>query len=189
MTDNAITFAVEADTSKFTQSLANLQNETRKFGSAFSGTISSAIRRGKSFQDTLKSMALRMSDLALQSAMKPIDNFVGNLAGSVLSSATGSLGTGATAPVIPFAKGGVVGAPTYFPMSNGVGLMGEAGAEAILPLARGSDGRMGVRSDGGDKPVNVTVNITTPDVEGFQKSRSQIATSLARTVGHGRRGL
>ncbi|GAB5436658.1 phage tail tape measure protein [Falsiruegeria mediterranea] len=47
--------------------------------------------------------------------------------------------------VTPFAKGGVVNSPTVFPMSTGgVGLMGEAGAEAIVPLQRDSNGRMGV---------------------------------------------
>ena len=45
----------------------------------------------------------------------------------------------------PYAKGGVVAAPTLFPMAGGdIGLMGEAGPEAIMPLKRGSDGRLGV---------------------------------------------
>ncbi len=47
--------------------------------------------------------------------------------------------------VIPFARGGVVSRPTLFP----IGLMGEAGAEAIMPLSRGADGRLGVTSAGG----------------------------------------
>ena len=39
----------------------------------------------------------------------------------------------------PFAAGGVIGTPTYFPLTQGgVGLAGEAGPEAILPLARGA---------------------------------------------------
>ena len=46
--------------------------------------------------------------------------------------------------VVPFAKGGVVSGPTVFPMSSGMGLMGEAGAEAVMPLSRGSDGKLGV---------------------------------------------
>ena len=45
----------------------------------------------------------------------------------------------------PYAKGGVVGGPTVFPMAGGdVGLMGEAGPEAIMPLKRGPGGRLGV---------------------------------------------
>lgn len=57
--------------------------------------------------------------------------------------------------VIPFANGGVVGSPTTFPMAGGrTGLMGEAGPEAIMPLKRGSDGKLGVVAQGGG---NVTV--------------------------------
>jgi len=57
--------------------------------------------------------------------------------------------------VIPFANGGVVGGPTTFPMSGGrTGLMGEAGPEAIMPLKRGRDGKLGVAAENGG---NVTV--------------------------------
>lgn len=48
--------------------------------------------------------------------------------------------------VIPFASGGIVSGPTMFPMASGTGLMGEAGPEAVMPLARGSGGRLGVRA-------------------------------------------
>jgi len=47
--------------------------------------------------------------------------------------------------VKPYATGGVVSTPTIFPMAGGdVGLMGEAGPEAIMPLKRGPGGRLGV---------------------------------------------
>lgn len=53
--------------------------------------------------------------------------------------------------VIPFAKGDIFSAPTVFPMAKGsVGLMGEAGPEAIMPLTRGSDGKLGVKAQGGN---------------------------------------
>lgn len=52
--------------------------------------------------------------------------------------------------VIPFAKGGVVDGPTLFPMFGGkTGLMGEAGPEAIMPLKRTPDGKLGVVAQGG----------------------------------------
>ena len=63
--------------------------------------------------------------------------------------------------VIPFARGGVVSSPTLFPMAKGAGLMGEAGPEAIMPLKRGRDGRLGVAagssSDG--QALNVTITL------------------------------
>ncbi|WP_208348693.1 tape measure protein [Pseudaestuariivita rosea] len=47
--------------------------------------------------------------------------------------------------VTPFARGGVVTRPTGFMYGGGrLGVMGEAGPEAILPLERGPDGRLGV---------------------------------------------
>ena len=84
--------------------------------------------------------------------------------------------------VIPFARGGVVDGPTTFPMRNGTGLMGEAGPEAIMPLERGPNGQLGVRASGGARPVNVTINISTPDVDGFRRSQSQIAAQVGRIL-------
>jgi phage-related minor tail protein len=88
---------------------------------------------------------------------------------------------------MPFARGGIVSAPTLFPMRNGRGLMGEAGPEAIMPLTRGADGRLGVQSAGGGRAVNVTVNVSTPDVQGFQRSQSQIAAQVGRALARGDR--
>ena len=56
-----------------------------------------------------------------------------------------------------FAKGGVVSSPTMFGTSSGAGLMGEAGPEAIMPLTRGPDGRLGVSSLGHSKSESTTI--------------------------------
>jgi phage-related minor tail protein len=62
--------------------------------------------------------------------------------------------------VIPFASGGVVGSPTYFGMGGGqTGLMGEAGPEAIMPLKRGPDGKLGVATTSNSQSVTVVQNI------------------------------
>jgi hypothetical protein len=58
-------------------------------------------------------------------------------------------GGGGGIPISGFAKGGVFDGPIMFPMREGMGMMGEAGPEAIMPLARGSDGSLGVRVNGG----------------------------------------
>jgi phage-related minor tail protein len=71
-------------------------------------------------------------------------------------------------------------------MRGGRGLMGEAGPEAILPLTRGPDGRLGVQSAGG-RAVNVVMNITTPDVQGFQRSQTQVAAQVTRALARGQR--
>lgn len=59
--------------------------------------------------------------------------------------------------VIPFARGGaftdqIVRHPTTFPFARGTGLMGEAGPEAVMPLRRDSQGRLGVAAAGGGAP-------------------------------------
>ena len=87
---------------------------------------------------------------------------------------------------MPFARGGVVSGATTFPMRGGTGLMGEAGPEAIMPLTRGPDGSLGVRAQGSGS-VNVTMNISTPDVQGFQRSQAQIAAQVGRVLSRGQR--
>ena len=89
--------------------------------------------------------------------------------------------------VMPFAKGGVVASATQFPMRGGMGLMGEAGPEAIMPLTRGADGSLGVRALGGGQAVTVVMNISTPDVAGFARSQSQIAAQAMRALSRGQR--
>ncbi|NCO22184.1 MAG: phage tail tape measure protein [Rhodobacterales bacterium] len=169
------------------------------------GVLSSGISRGlrRSFDglifdgmklsEALKSVAQSMVDAAYGAAIKPVSaHFGGLLASGIEGMVNGLLpfarGGGFTqGRVMPFAQGGIVSAPTTFPMRGGTGLMGEAGPEAIMPLARGADGRLGVRSAGGGGPVTVIMNISSPDVQGFQRSQSQIAARMGRALGQGQR--
>jgi phage-related minor tail protein len=91
--------------------------------------------------------------------------------------------------IFPFASGGVIGAPTYFPLaSGGLGLAGEAGPEAIVPLSRGPDGRLGI-AGGGVGAANITVHISTPDPGSFRRSEAYITGQIARAVARGQRSL
>ena len=63
-----------------------------------------------------------------------------------------------------YAKGGVVNAPTVFAMSDGLGLMGEAGTEAILPLGRDGSGRLGVYAHGVSDATAPTVIVNVENV-------------------------
>ncbi len=134
-----------------------------------------------------------MVDAALSAALRPVTNHVGGILAGGIESLIGGLlpfekgGSFSQGRVMPFANGGVVSGPVSFGMRGGRGLMGEAGPEAIMPLARGADGKLGVRAGGGARPVNIVMNISTPDVEGFQRSRSQIAAQLSRAMGRGQR--
>lgn len=160
-----------AQTAQLRAGMADLSRLAESFGQTLARSFAGAIVEGRKLSDVLKGLALALSGQALSSALKPL----GNLAGAFLGSAT------------PFANGGIVNSPTLFPMRGGTGLMGEAGAEAIMPLARGGDGKLGVRINGGG--ANVTVNISTPDVASFRQSQSQIASVIARAVSRGQRNL
>lgn len=185
---------LSADLSGRLSELNALTAASDKFGSVLSTGLKQAIISGKSLDAVLKQMALRLSGNALEAALKPLTSLLGNLAssltgsfGTTLSSLVGSVFGFAKGGIVPFADGGVVATPTYFPLSgNRTGVMGEAGSEAILPLARGADGSLGVRGGGG---VNVTFNVSTPDARSFRRSEAQMTAMLARAVGRGRRGL
>ncbi len=88
--------------------------------------------------------------------------------------------------LIPFARGGVVDRPIMFPLQRGMGLAGERGPEAIVPLMRDRHGRLGVGSTGGQQTTtinnNTTFHIHTPDVAGFKRSQGQIAAQMGRAV-------
>lgn len=152
---------------------------------AFEGVVFDGMKLG----DALKGVARAMGDTMFSIAMKPVQQAVaGALAqgvGGMLPFADG--GAFAQGRVMPFARGGVVSAPVAFPMRGATGLMGEAGPEAIMPLTRGPDGRLGVAAQGGGRPVNVTFNVTTPDVAGFARSQSQIAAQMGRMLARGER--
>ena len=144
---------------------------------AFAG----AAIQGRNFSDVLKGLALSLSRMALSQALRPLGGMLSGLTGDLLANANGNaFGQGR---VIPFADGGIVNSPTLFGMRGGMGLMGEAGPEAVIPLARGPDGKLGVRGGGG---THVTVNIATQDAQGFQRSQSQVAALIARAVARGR---
>jgi lambda family phage tail tape measure protein len=84
--------------------------------------------------------------------------------------------------IVPYAKGGIVDKPTYFPFSKGVGLMGEAGPEAIVPLKRGKDGKLGISGGGGSTVVNVSVDAKGTKVEGDTPTASQLGKLIGVAV-------
>lgn len=186
--DSEQTKQAKIDLAELETTLKSAQNSTKEFGRVFSSTLSSAIIKGKSFEDTLRSIGSRIADMALKKAFSPLD--------SILNSAIGSIGSVPTSAT-PYAKGGafsfgrqsLVNSPTLFSSSGGLGVMGEAGPEAILPLSKGPGGRLGVATSGGTNPINVTFNVQTQNAATFEKSEAQLTALLARTVKRGERSL
>lgn len=176
-----------ADTGRQVTALSN------GIGRGLRGAFDGLVFDGMKLSDALQKVGKSMIGAAYTSAVNPVSKHFGRILGSGLEAAmSGAMpfadgGTFTQGRVMPFARGGVVSSPTYFPMRGGTGLMGEAGPEAIMPLTRGADGRLGVRTEGGGRPVQVVMNISTPDAEGFRRSESQIAARMSRALGRGQR--
>jgi phage-related minor tail protein len=172
--------------------LGDLEGLADGFGRAMTTAFRRSVIDGKRLEVVLKSLALGLSGRALNAALAPLERGLSGLLAGLFGglfkgigfAKGGVIGTGVT----PLSAGGIVRAPTLFPMRGGAGLMGEAGPEAILPLARGADGKLGVRG-GGAGQVNVTFNVTTPDAASFRRAEAELTAMLARAVAHGQRGL
>lgn len=193
-----MTAAFEAELARLRQSMLYTGREVGTLSAGISGGLRRAFEGlafdGMKLGDALKTVGQSIAQSAFSVAMKPIEQaFAGAIAQGVNGMVSGMMpfamgGAFLQGRVTPFAKGGVVTQATAFPMRGGTGLMGEAGPEAIMPLSRGADGRLGVAMEGGGaRMANVTINVTTPDVAGFQRSQSQIAAQMGRLLARGDR--
>ncbi|MEP1612355.1 MAG: phage tail tape measure protein [Roseobacter sp.] len=164
------------------------QSMSKGLRNAFDGLIFD----GMKLSDALGSVRDSMINTAYNAAIKPITSGIsGALASSVGGLVQNVLPFADGAPfsqgrVMPFATGGIVSSTTPFGMRGGMGVMGEAGPEAIMPLARGPDGKLGVRGAGGGGQT-IVMNISTPDAQGFQRSKAQIASQMTRALSRGQR--
>jgi X-X-X-Leu-X-X-Gly heptad repeat protein len=182
MTNSVETLSQQTD--QLVSGLNSLNNLADSFGNRMVKAFAGAVIYGRKFSDVLQGLALSLANSALTAGLKPLGNLLGGLFGNIFASARGSiLSNGA---IMPFASGGIVNSPTLFPLRGATGLMGEAGPEAIMPLARGPDGRLGVRGGGG---TSVIVNISTPDARSFMSAQSQVSAMMARAVARGQRNL
>ena len=84
--------------------------------------------------------------------------------------------------IVPYARGGIVSRPTIFPMADGMGLMGEAGPEAVMPLKRGRGGRLGVEASGGVGNIVVNVDASGSSVQGDSAQSEQFGRALAAAI-------
>ena len=190
--------AFDGELSRMRDSLMFTGREVNQLSTGIGGGLRRAfdglVFDGMKLSDALAGVAQTMANTIYNVAMKPVQGALGGLVAEGINGLLGGVagfaqgGAFSQGRVMPFAKGGVVSSPMTFAMRGGTGLMGEAGPEAILPLARGADGRLGVQTGGGGgRPVTIVMNIATPDVQGFQRSQSQIAAQAARAMARGQR--
>ena len=197
--------ALTTDTSAFQREMQQATSTTRdlgremsqtlqvgkQFGTAIGSAFEGLVLKGKSLSDTVRTLGQSLSQIAFKAAFKPLESAIGTGFNTLVSNPGGLFSTGTSllpGTPVPFAKGGVIASPVSFPLGQGSGLAGEAGAEAIMPLTRGADGRLGVAASG-SSGVNVTFNVTATDVESFRRSETQVAALLSRAVGRGQRNL
>lgn len=177
----------------------SIERFSRNVGSGVVDVFEDLALKGKSAGDALRDVGLALSRTILSSALAPVGKALGDsVAGLALRVAPtlffggpGGASGELAGPVQRFARGGVVSSPAFFATPRGaIGVAGEAGPEAILPLTRGSDGRLGVASTGrAGAGSNVSVTINATDAESFRRSRAQIAAQLARALDRGGRSL
>lgn len=146
--------------------------------SGFEDALVSAFKSGKlEWDDLANSIAEDMIRLTAKQAVSGLAGVVGNLLGGVLGGGAGAA-TGGTwgnglwgtaifnadgnvysSPGLSAYSGRIVNQPTVFPFADGIGMMGEAGPEAIIPLKRGADGKLGVGSSGGSSAAPVEIHV------------------------------
>jgi len=116
-------------------------------------------------------------------SVAPTGSLMGNIGKGLLSYEAANGGVMNNGQVVPYANGGVVQGPTQFPMSGGrTGLMGEAGPEAIMPLQRGKDGKLGVQADGGSSSnvvIHQSFNFSANGDESVKKIIAEQAPAIA----------
>ena len=149
---------------------------------AFKGmedAIVNFVMTGKlNFADFTRSILADMARIIVRQAfIKPLLGLFGFADGGVVENAMGNV-YGSNG-IQKFARGGVVHSPTIFPFKNGIGLMGEAGSEAIMPLKRHSNGKLGVEASGGMGSVVVNVDAKGTSAQG-DNSKSK---ELGRMIG------
>jgi lambda family phage tail tape measure protein len=171
----------------FEQSQTVFQQTEALVGNAFKGMedgLMQFVTTGKGgFKALADSLIADMIRIALkQAVLGPLMNAVGSfLPGMGSAAAASSAGTSSSIAtmiatptfaakghafdaggLVPFARGGVFNSPTAFGFGGGkLGVLGEAGPEAIMPLTRGPDGKLGLAGGGGgggSSTVSVVIN-------------------------------
>jgi hypothetical protein len=168
--------SVEAETRKLTEAQAAAQKQQEFYKDTLMDGMESLVTGSKSvneaFRDMLRNMLL---DIYRQKVMEPIAQAGSNFLSGLFMANGGAFNKG----VQMFADGGVVNAPTAFGHSGGVGVMGEAGPEAIIPLKRGPDGKLGV-AGGGNVTVVQNFSFSANGDESVKRIIAQAAPQIAQ---------
>ena len=183
--------AYEAEQEALREADEQTQSIADTLQSSMSDAFMSMVDGTKSFKDAMKDMARAVIKqlydvLVVQQLVGSFNATTGKgsgIVGAIMGAkqADGGAWQGGS-QINAYANGGVVGGPTYFPMSGGkTGLMGEAGPEAIMPLKRGANGKLGVQMEGGGQNVvvNQSFNFSANGDDSVKKIIAQAAPQIA----------
>lgn len=171
--------------------LDETNNTSKEFGFTFKSGLEDAIVEGKELRDVLNGLEQDILRILTRRAVteplsEGIDRVFKKLP-DIISSFFNFNANGNAfdeSGIVPFANGGIVNQITPFTFANGgkFGVMGEAGPEAILPLTRGPNGKLGVQSMGSQTGANVTVNVygapTQPEIRQRDDGQGNISIDL-----------
>ena len=151
------------------------------FSSATDALADFAATGKMNFSSFTESIIKDMARMGIQQAFT--SPFAGMLSGFFSANANGNV---YSAPALSAYSNSIVSAPTIFPFAKGIGLMGEAGSEAIMPLTRTSGGKLGVQADLsglGGGGANVVVHITTaPGMQARQTQRTENGVNIIEVL-------
>ncbi len=156
----------------------NIKNAMSNAFQGMEDALVNFVMTGKlAFGDLARSIIQDMARIVIQQTiMAPFTGWIGKLLGNANGNAI------VDGKVEKYAYGGIVSRPTVFPMKNGMGLMGEAGPEAIMPLKRGANGKLGVQSSGGVGNITVNVDASGTNVEGDETQGKQLGLLISAAV-------
>ena len=143
----------------------------------------SIVDGSKSVEDAFKSMLRNIIlEIYQQQVAQPAATAIGGFLKDLFMADGGAFSGGSQ--IQAYANGGVVGGPTTFGMAGGkTGLMGEAGPEAIMPLKRGANGKLGVQMEGGGGGdvinINQSFNFQANGDDSVKKLIAQAAPKIA----------
>jgi len=169
------------------QRAKDLQNLAHDMSNAFGDAFESVILGTKNLKQAFQSLMLDIEKIIIHDMVtvplaRGIEGLLGGAFGSLFGGGAPDMsgvpsgghamargGAFDQTRLLPFAGGGIFDGPTFFRFAAGAGVMGEAGPEAIMPLDRGSDGKLGVRARaGGQSAIPVVIQIVNQSSQKVQ---------------------